>query len=83
MMRRTVKLLVCSALLWSPRPGARALSMNYEFVLCAAAAESFLHSVFLVLFVFFFEARYAPSNLPKVCGWFYFAARQELSAKCS
>lgn len=32
---------------------ARALSMNYEFVLCAAAAEKFFTQRFLVLFVFF------------------------------
>lgn len=60
MMRRTVKLLV-SGLFWSQAWGtakkqaepARALSMNYEFVLCAAAAEKFFTQRFFGIICIF------------------------------
>lgn len=70
MMRRTVKLLV-SALLWSPRPGARALSMNYEFVLCAAAAEKFFTQRFFgIICIFFLRfAMLPPTPLKFVVGF--------------
>lgn len=44
---------------------ARALSMNYEFVLCAAAAEKFFTQRFFGIICIFFGVRYAPlATLP-------------------
>lgn len=49
---------------------ARALSMNYEFVLCAAAAEKFFTQRFFGIICIFFGVRYAPlATSPPLSLW--------------